>query len=140
MMFSIDSEGPTLQTHSRTTTTLTARKPTAVVSARARAREASKNKAEEQRLERREEVRRLKALKRREVEDKLEKLLEAGGLARTKKEKKDDDDEDDDDDAPQEGDDWDLDGDWDPEKHDAMMGKVYGDEYGAVAVGFFPAH
>lgn len=110
------SAGPTLQTHSRTSASLTVRKPTVVVSARARARDAAKTKKEEDRSERREEVRRLKALKRQEVEEKLLKLVEAAGEGAVGL------------------DEMDLEGDWDPEAHDAMMKKVYGEQYDGVAV------
>lgn len=95
---------------------MSVRRPTEVVSARARARDAAKTKKEEDRSERREEVRRLKALKRQEVEAKLLKLVEAAGEGAVGLEEMD------------------LEGDWDPEAHDAMMKKVYGDEYAGGAV------
>jgi hypothetical protein len=114
--------GPTLTTHSRTSAALTVRKPTDAVSARARARDAAKTKKEEDRAERREEVRRLKALKRQEVEAKLLKLVEAAGEGAVGLEEMD------------------LEGDWDPDAHDAMMKKVYGEDYDGVAVRFSPVH
>ncbi|GAA6032748.1 hypothetical protein JCM8097_000772 [Rhodosporidiobolus ruineniae] len=87
------------------------RKPTTAVSARARARDAAKQRKEEEKLQRKEEVRRLKALKRKEVEDKLVKLVEAGG-------------------AGIEGlEEMDLEGDWDENKHEEAMRKIYGEEY-----------
>lgn len=98
-------------THSRNVGT-TVRKPTAVVAARARGRDAAKEKKEEEKLQRREEVRRLKALKRKEVEEKLLKLLEVAGEGTTGLEGID------------------LEGDWDPEEHDRRMADVYGEEYG----------
>lgn len=100
-----------MTTHSRTLAANTARRPTAVVSARARARDAAKEKQEEEKIQRREEVRRLKSLKRKEVEDKLKKILEAAGSGA----------------AGIDG--VDLDGDWDPEAHDRKMAEVYGEEY-----------
>lgn len=100
-----------MTTHSRNATS-TVRKPTAAVSARARAREAAKEKKEEEKLQRKEEVRRLKALKRKEVEAKLLQLVEAAG------------------EGTQGLDEIDLEGEWDPEEHDRRMAKVYGEEYG----------
>ncbi|KAK4705353.1 protein KRI1, partial [Phenoliferia sp. Uapishka_3] len=117
-----EAAGPTITTHSRSLAASTARKPTAVVSARARAREAAKEKAEEEKRERKEEVRRLKSLKRKEVEDKLRKILEAAGSGADGLEGVD------------------LDGDWDPEEHDRKMAEIYGEEYsGAQDDDFKPA-
>lgn len=55
-------------------------------------------------------------MKRAEVEEKLERLVEAAGEGAVGLEEMD------------------LDGEWDPEKHDAIMKKVYGDEYDGIAV------
>ncbi|GAA5994929.1 KRI1 family protein [Rhodotorula paludigena] len=87
------------------------RKPTTAVSARARAREAAKERKEAEKLQRKEELRRLKALKRKEVEDRLEQLLEAAGKGTQGLEEID------------------LEGEWDEAKHEEAMRKVYGDEY-----------
>ncbi|KAG8702227.1 hypothetical protein FRC08_003626 [Ceratobasidium sp. 394] len=85
-------------------------------------------------LAKREEVKRLKALKLREVREKLEQIRAEGGLGKPKavggkgKQKAEDEDGD------EEGEDWgalgelDLDGDWDPEKHDAQMRSLYAEE------------
>jgi protein KRI1 len=102
-------------THARNALS-TVRRPTAVVSARARARESAKEKKEEEKRERKEEVRRLKALKRKEVEAKLLKLVEAAGEGTAGLEALD------------------LEGDWDPEEHDRKMAEVYGQEYGEIEV------
>lgn len=104
-------QGNNIVSHARNAVS-TVRKPTAVVSARQRAREAAKEKKEQEKQERKEEVRRLKALKRKEVEAKLLQLVEAAGEGTAGLE------------------DIDLEGDWDPEEHDRKMAAVYGDEYG----------
>ncbi|GAA5850066.1 hypothetical protein JCM8547_001001 [Rhodosporidiobolus lusitaniae] len=109
-----------LVTHSRSAVS-SVRKPTTAVSARARAREAAKERKEEDKLQRKEEVRRLKALKRKEVEDKLKQLVEAAGEGTKGLEELD------------------LEGEWDEEKHEEMMRRVYGEEYeGAEDDGFKP--
>lgn len=102
-------------THARNAVS-TVRKPTAAVSARARARESAKERKEAEKQARREEVRRLKALKRKEVEDKLLQLVETAGEGTKGLENID------------------LEGDWDPEEHDRRMAEVYGEEYGAMEV------
>lgn len=56
----------------------------------------------------------MKALKRKEVEEKLLKLLEVAGEGTTGL------------------DGIDLEGDWDPEEHDRKMAEIYGEEYGGV--------
>jgi len=99
-----------LQTHARGTAS-SVRKPTTAVSARAKQREAAKLRDEEQKRERKEELRRLKALKRKEVEDKLLKIVEAGGKGAAGL------------------DEMDLEGDWDPEEHDRKMAAAYGGDY-----------
>ncbi|POY71428.1 hypothetical protein BMF94_5741 [Rhodotorula taiwanensis] len=100
-----------LVTHSRDVNSTSVRKPTTAVSARARAREAAKERKEAEKLQRKEELRRLKALKRKEVEDRLEQLLEAAGK------------------GTQNLDELDLDGEWDEKAHEEAMRKVYGEEY-----------
>ncbi|KWU43653.1 Krr1-domain-containing protein, partial [Rhodotorula sp. JG-1b] len=100
-----------LVTHSRTVGSTSVRKPTTAVSARARAREAAKERKEAEKLQRKEELRRLKALKRKEVEERLEKLLEAAGKGTKNLEEID------------------LDGEWDEKKHEEAMKKVYDEEY-----------
>ncbi|KAM0753786.1 Krr1-domain-containing protein [Meredithblackwellia eburnea MCA 4105] len=108
-----EEAGAAIQTHSRQLTATTARKPTAAVSARARARDVAKERKEEEKRLRKEEVRRLKALKRKEVEEKLLKIIEAGGKGVTRLEEVN----------------LDLDGEWDAEEHDRKMKQVYGEEY-----------
>jgi protein KRI1 len=103
--------------------------------ARKDAREKKKERKAEKLLAKREEVKRLKALKMREIREKLEKVRAEGGLGKPSdgeskgKQKAEDDD--------WEDEDWgalgelDLEGDWDPEKHDAQMRSLYaeGGEY-----------
>ena len=103
-----------MMTHSRGASTV--RRPTVAVTARARGRDAAKERADEEKAERREEIRRLRALKRKEVEEKLLKLVEAAGegaegLAQM-----------------------DLEADWDPEEHDRKMQEVYGGNYEGAEV------
>ncbi|GAA5908312.1 KRI1 family protein [Sporobolomyces salmoneus] len=117
-----EAAGSNLVTHARDAIS-TVRKPTAVVSARARQREAAKQKKEEEKSARKEEVRRLKALKRKQVEEKLLQLVEAagGGAEATKFE------------------DLDLDAEWDEKKHEEEMKRIYGEDYeGAQDDGFKP--
>lgn len=99
-------------THARGTSTV--RKPTVATTARARAREAATNRAAEEKAERKEEIRRLKALKRKEVEIKLLKLVETAGTGAIGLE------------------DIDLEGDWDGEEHDRKMAKAFGESYGGT--------
>ncbi|GAA5949086.1 hypothetical protein JCM21900_004854 [Sporobolomyces salmonicolor] len=108
-----EEAGSSLVTHSRDAVS-TVRRQTAVVSARARQREAAKLKKEEEKQQRKEEVRRLKALKRKEVEDKLLQLVEAAGAGTKGLEELD------------------LEGDWDEQKHEEAMRKVYGEDYEGV--------
>lgn len=86
------------------------------MSARARAREAAKERKEAEKLQRKEELRRLKALKRKEVEERLEKLLEAAGQGTKNLEEID------------------LDGEWDEKKHEEAMKKIYDEEYEGLEV------
>lgn len=104
-------------THSRGASTV--RRPTVAVTARARARDTAKDRAAEQKLERREEIRRMKALKRKEVEEKLLKLVEAAGEG-----------------AEGLGG-MDLETDWDPVEHDRKMAEVYGGDYAGAQVWVF---
>lgn len=109
--------GPSLVTHSRDITSAkSVRKPTTAVVARQRQRETAKERKDAEKAERKEEVRRLKALKRKEVEEKLLKIVEAAGDGTSGIDKID------------------LDGDWDPEEHDRKMREIYGDEYEEVEV------
>lgn len=101
-------------THSRGASTV--RKPTLAVTARARARDAAKDRATEEKAERRQEIMRLKALKRKEVSEKLLKLIEAAGAGINSGE--------------MEG--LDLEGDWDEGEHDRQMAKVFAEEYDGV--------
>ncbi|GAA5832203.1 hypothetical protein JCM11251_004278 [Rhodosporidiobolus azoricus] len=121
--FRFEQEGAAdLVTHARDSIS-SVRKPTTAVSARARAREAAKQRKEEEKLQRKEEVRRLKALKRKEVEEKLLQLVEAGGAKGLEGLEEE----------------LDLEGDWDEKKHEEAMRKVYGEEYeGAEDDGFKP--
>ncbi|KAG9123406.1 hypothetical protein FRC07_014979, partial [Ceratobasidium sp. 392] len=98
------------------------------------AREKKKERKAEKMLAKHEEVKRLKALKLREVREKLEQVRTEGGLGKPKaggskgKQKVEDEDED------AEDEDWgalgelDFDGDWDPEKHDEQMRLLYAEE------------
>ncbi|BGO92911.1 hypothetical protein NBRC10512_006073 [Rhodotorula toruloides] len=106
-----ENGGADIVTHSRSVGANSVRKPTAAVSARARAREAAKERKEQEKLQRREELNRLKALKRKEIESKLQQLVEAAGQGTKGLE------------------DIDLDGEWDEAKHEEAMRKVYGDDY-----------
>ena len=107
-------------THSRDAVS-NIRRPAAATTARARARDALKERKDAEKQERREEVRRLKALKRKEVEAKLLKLVEAAG------------------ESTKGLDGLDLDGDWDPAEHDRKMAEIYGDEYGENEVSGAPS-
>ncbi|GAA5866742.1 hypothetical protein JCM3774_001978 [Rhodotorula dairenensis] len=103
-----------LVTHARDVGSTSVRKPTTVMSARARAREAAKERKEAEKLQRKEELRRLKALKRKEVEERLQQVLEAAGKGARNLEELD------------------LDGEWDEKKHEEAMKKVYNEEYEGV--------
>lgn len=94
--------------HPRNISTLARRQDTS----RKEAREKKKQRKEEEKEQRREEVKRLKALKMREIREKVEKIeKEAGdGLAKTALAELD------------------LEGDWDPSKHDEQMDQLYDDE------------
>jgi len=83
---------------------------------RKEAREKRKEKKEAEKEKRREEVKRLKALKMREIKEKIEKIEQEAGGTGLKKEVL----------QEIEGD---LDGEWDPAKHDAHMRKLYDDNH-----------
>ncbi|KAL5531994.1 KRI1 [Sanghuangporus sanghuang] len=76
------------------------------------ARERKKQRKEEKLLQKREEVKRLKALKMKEMREKLERIGKEGGKSA-------------DDEALQQ---LDLEGDWDPEAHDRQMAGIYGED------------
>ncbi|KAF8510488.1 KRI1-like family C-terminal-domain-containing protein [Gautieria morchelliformis] len=82
---------------------------------RKEARERRKQRKEEELKSKKEEVRRMKALKMKELRRKLEQIGREGGVE-----------------IDTEGRtcfvDFDLDGDWDPEKHDRQMAGLYDDE------------
>ncbi|KAI0090576.1 KRI1-like family C-terminal-domain-containing protein [Irpex rosettiformis] len=80
---------------------------------RKEARQRRKERKEEEKQKKKKEVRRLKSLKMKEIREKLERIGKEGG-------KNVDEDE-----TLQE---LDLEGDWDPDAHDAQMHKVYGDD------------
>ncbi|CAE6444104.1 unnamed protein product [Rhizoctonia solani] len=94
---------------------------------RKEAREKKKERKAEKLLAKKEEVKRLKSLKMREVKDKLEKIRVEGGLGKGLKGKQKAVVEDDDDDLEDYGalGKLDLDGDWDPDQHDAQMKQLY---------------
>ncbi|KAI0343514.1 Krr1-domain-containing protein [Trametopsis cervina] len=73
-------------------------------------RERRKERKEQEKLKKKEEVKRLKSLKMKEIREKLERIGKEGGKSVDESE------------ALQE---LDLEGDWDPEAHDAQMSKIY---------------
>ncbi|KAF9652817.1 hypothetical protein BDM02DRAFT_3246809 [Thelephora ganbajun] len=79
---------------------------------RKEARERRRARKEEELLQKREEVKRLKALKMKELRRKLERIGKEGGLQ--------------DIDNYQALQDLDLEGDWDPDAHDRQMAGIYG--------------
>ncbi|KAH7334864.1 KRI1-like family C-terminal-domain-containing protein [Rhizoctonia solani] len=86
-----------------------------------------KERKAEKLLAKKEEVKRLKSLKMREVKEKLEKIRMKAGLGREKRGNKGFVEEDDDDNLENYGalGELDLDGDWDPDQHDAQMKQLY---------------
>ncbi|CAE6481089.1 hypothetical protein ACGC1H_005199 [Rhizoctonia solani] len=91
------------------------------------AREKRKERKAEKLLAKQEEVKRLKSLKMREVKEKLEKIRMEGGLGKSKgKQKAIEDDDEGLEDYGALGN-LDLDGDWDPDQHDAQMKSLYVD-------------
>ncbi|XP_006461453.1 hypothetical protein AGABI2DRAFT_143340 [Agaricus bisporus var. bisporus H97] len=129
----------TIPSFPRTLSTLVRRED----SKRKEARERKKSRKQEELEKKKEEVRRLKALKMREVRRKLEKVGIEGGLIKSSKSngqaKKSRSEEDWDeengggdeglemDDALKE---LDLEGDWDPEKHDRQMAGLFAEHDG----------
>ena len=91
---------------------------------RKEARERRKERKEEELRRRQEEVKRMKALKMREIRRKLERVGREAGLKKFSRGNNDDDDDDDEyvDEALK---DLDLEGDWDPEKHDRQMAGLF---------------
>ena len=91
------------------------------------ARERRKERKEEELRKRQEEVKRMKALKMREIRRKLERVGREAGLKKFQSRVNNDDDNDDGfvDEALKE---LDLEGDWDPEKHDRQMAGLF-DQY-----------
>ena len=94
------------------------------------ARERRKERKEEELRKRQEEVKRMKALKMREIRRKLERVGREAGLKKFQSRGNNDDDGDDEfvDEALKE---LDLEGDWDPEKHDQQMAGLF-DQYDEV--------
>ncbi|KAF8802648.1 Krr1-domain-containing protein, partial [Phlegmacium glaucopus] len=86
---------------------------------RKEARERRKERKEDELRKRQEEVKRMKALKMREIKRKLERIGREGGL---KIDRSNDDDNELVDGALKE---LDLEGDWDPEKHDLQMAGLF---------------
>ncbi|CAE7135950.1 unnamed protein product [Rhizoctonia solani] len=114
-----------IATHPRNITASVRRTDTS----RKEAREKKKERKAEKILAKKEEVKRLKALKMREIKDKLEKIRMEGGFGGQSKGKQkalEDDDE------GLEGygalGELDLDGDWDPDQHDAQMKSLYAED------------
>ncbi|PPR06766.1 hypothetical protein CVT26_003916 [Gymnopilus dilepis] len=89
---------------------------------RKEARERRKQRKEEEMQKKREEVNRLKALKMREVKRKLEMISRQAGLKTKKPEAEGEDEDEFVDDALKE---LDLEGEWDPEKHDRQMSNIF---------------
>ncbi|KAF8756616.1 KRI1-like family [Rhizoctonia solani] len=94
-------------------------------SSRKEAREKKKEREAAKLLAKKEEVKRLKSLKMREFKQKLEKIRIEGGLGNKDKGKRKLDEEEE---GPEDygvlGE-LDLDGDWDPDQHDAQMKSLY---------------
>ncbi|KAH6910281.1 KRI1-like family C-terminal-domain-containing protein [Coprinopsis sp. MPI-PUGE-AT-0042] len=105
-------------------------------SKRKEARERRKARKEEELRVRKEEVRRMKALKMKEVKRRLERIArESGMLKHNKKGKREEEEEEYEGDAEEEGLDveaalqeLDLEGEWDPEKHDRQMEGLFANE------------
>ena len=94
---------------------------------RKEARERRKERKEEELRKRQEEVKRMKALKMREIRRKFQRVGREAGLK--KFQSRDDNDDDDDDEFVDEAlKELDLEGDWDPEKHDRQMAGLF-DQY-----------
>ncbi|KAF7969961.1 hypothetical protein HWV62_25512 [Athelia sp. TMB] len=104
-----EPDAATIKSYPRNLPSLVRREDTT----RKEARERRKERKEEELLKKREEVKRLKGLKMKELRAKLERIGKEGGvnLEETK--------------ALQE---LDLDAEWDPDAHDAQMAGLYGDD------------
>ncbi|KAF8589513.1 hypothetical protein K439DRAFT_1383413 [Ramaria rubella] len=100
-----EPDAAVIATHPRNLSSIVRREDTK----RKEARERRKQRKEEELQKKREEVRRMKALKMKELRQKLEQIGKEGGV-------------DMDSEALAE---FDLDGDWDPEKHDKQMAGLY---------------
>ena len=88
---------------------------------RKEARERRKERKEEELRKRQEEVKRMKALKMREIRRKLERVGREAGLKKFNRGNNDEDDEFVDEALKE----LDLDGEWDPEKHDRQMAGLF---------------
>ncbi|CEL56581.1 Protein kri1 OS=Schizosaccharomyces pombe (strain 972 / ATCC 24843) GN=kri1 PE=1 SV=1 [Rhizoctonia solani AG-1 IB] len=93
-------------------------------SSRKEAREKKKEREAAKLLAKREEVKRLKSLKMRELKEKLDKIRMEGGLGKNKGKQKASEEDEGLEDYGALGE-LDLDGDWDPEQHDAQMKSLY---------------
>ncbi|KAJ3896145.1 KRI1-like family C-terminal-domain-containing protein [Lentinula edodes] len=104
-----EPDAAVIQTHPRQISSLIRREDTT----RKEARERRKKRREEEIEKKREEVKRMKALKMKELRMRLDRIGKQGGKNAE------------DDPALQE---LDLEGDWDPEAHDQQMAALYGDD------------
>ncbi|KAJ4493810.1 KRI1-like family C-terminal-domain-containing protein [Lentinula edodes] len=104
-----EPDAAVIQTHPRQIPSLIRREDTT----RKEARERRKKRREEEIEKKREEVKRMKALKMKELRMRLDRIGKQGGKNAE------------DDPALQE---LDLEGDWDPEAHDQQMAALYGDD------------
>ena len=93
------------------------------------ARERKKERKEEELRQRREEVKRMKALKMREIKRKLDMVGREGGLKKIGRGTGDEEDDEFVDEALKE---LDLEGDWDPEKHDQQMAGLFDQDTGVA--------
>ncbi|KAG8815533.1 hypothetical protein FRC17_000675, partial [Serendipita sp. 399] len=89
-----------------------------VDTSRKEAREKRKQRKEEEKSRRKEEVNRLKALKMREIKNKIDRIQHEGGKGLKEDVLKQFED--------------DLDEDWDPTRHDARMKQLYDEEFAGV--------
>ncbi|CAE6474455.1 unnamed protein product [Rhizoctonia solani] len=93
-------------------------------SSRKEAREKKKEREAAKLLAKKEEVKRLKSLKMREFKEKLEKIRMEGGLGKDKGKQRANEEDEGLENYGALGE-LDLDGDWDPEQHDAQMKSLY---------------
>ncbi|KIJ51364.1 hypothetical protein M422DRAFT_244542 [Sphaerobolus stellatus SS14] len=110
-----EPDAAVIQTHPRNIESTVRRKD----DKRKEARERRKQRKEEELQKKKEEVRRMKALKMKELRQKLEKIGEEGGVEID----------------PDALGAFDLDGEWDPERHEKQMAELYNDDYNAEAPG-----